>query len=247
MQANVLSVYDEGALEDTSYIGAKGISILIEVNGENVLFDTGMRGRYLIHNLEHMGISPDSIDKVVISHNHKSNVNGLRKLLDERTEPLDVYVNSQFSQRRALFGRNVYSEEQSEKLIIHEMTENTQINDYLTAVGPFGNLQEYFLVLRTRSGPAIFSSCYHCGTACVFDRVKEMTGKEPFCIVGGIHVPKANQKAMDPTAQILKEHGSPRMYLNHCATPNGILYLRTHFGLNGVNNFYAGSRIKFEV
>lgn len=247
MQAKVLSVYDEGALEDTSYIGAKGIAILIDVDGQKTLFDTGMRGRYLIHNLEHLDVDVNTIDRVVISHNHKSNVNGLGKLLDDRTEPLDVFVNESFCSRKKLFGRSVFNEEQGAKIKVHEMSQNTQLSEHLMAVGPFGDLQEFFLVLKTRSGPVIFSSCYHNGTACVLSEVKKVTGKDPFCLIGGIHVPKANQKAMDPTAAIFKEFGSPKLYLSHCAFPNGITFLRVHFGLDGVKNFYVGTRLQFEV
>ena len=247
MQANVISVYDECALEDTPMIDAKGISVLIEVDGERVLFDTGMRGRYLIGNLGNLDVKPESIDKVVISHNHKSNVNGLGKLLDQREGLLDVFVNSQFSQRKKLFGRPAYSEERSDKMAVHEMGGNTQITEHLTAVGPFGQLEEYFLVLETRDGPVVFSSCYHCGTSCVMEAVKGLTGRNPFCLIGGIHVPKANQQAMDPTAEVFRKYGSPRLYLNHCAYPNGIIHLRVHFGLNGVKNFYAGTRLRFEV
>ena len=96
MKARVLSVYDIGAVEDTSFIGSKGFSVLVENDGERTLFDTGTRGRYLMHNLDYHEIKADSIDRVVLSHNHTGNINGLGKLLDNRTRPLDIYVNGYY-------------------------------------------------------------------------------------------------------------------------------------------------------
>ena len=80
-KAKVLSVYDEGALEDTPFIGATGFSVLVEVDGQRTLFDTGMRGRYLIHNLDYLDVKPDMIDRVVISHNHKGNMGGFSSIV----------------------------------------------------------------------------------------------------------------------------------------------------------------------
>ena len=73
-KAKVLSVYDEGALEDTPFIGATGFSVLVEVDGQRTLFDTGMRGRYLIHNLDYLDVKPDMIDRVVISQIGRAHV-----------------------------------------------------------------------------------------------------------------------------------------------------------------------------
>lgn len=246
MHARVLSVYDEGALEDTPLIGAKGISILIEVDGQRTLFDVGMRGRYLLRNMENLQIEPDSIDRVVISHNHRSNTGGLGKLLLERTKPLDVYVNKDFTSLTKSFGRPMFSEEQQQNLILHEMDGTTEFSSHLLAVGPFGRMNEYSLVMKTENGPVVITSCYHNGTRCVFESVKGVTGRNPYCLIGGLHTPKAKQKTIDPTAEIIKEYGSPRMYMCHCIGP-GITFLRVHFKLNGVKDFYVGTEVKFEV
>lgn len=247
MNARVLSVYDEGALEDTPYIGAKGFSALVETDGQRTLFDTGMRGRYLIHNLDYLDIDLETIDRVVISHNHRGNMGGLGKLLDERKEPLDIYVNSGFASLNRLFGRPLFSQEQASKASIHVMEGDTVFSDNLTAIGPFGDMEEYFLVLSTIKGPVVISSCYHCGTGCVLGKVKEMTGKDPCHLIGGLHIHKANQKSVDPTADVIRSFGSPHMTLCHCAEEGAITYLRVRFNIKGVDNFYVGSSVDFKV
>ena len=54
MGAVITCIYDEGSLEDTPLIGAKGFSVMVERDGRRVLFDTGLRDRYLKHNMENL-------------------------------------------------------------------------------------------------------------------------------------------------------------------------------------------------
>ena len=248
MKAKVLSIYDEGALEDTPFIGAKGFSVLVEADGQRTLFDTGMRGRYLVHNLDYLDIKPDMIDRVVISHNHRGNMGGLGKLLDERKEPLDIYVNGQFSSLKKLFGRSLFTAEQASKAVVHVMEGDTKFSDHVTAIGPFGELEEYSLELSTSKGPVVITSCYHSGTDCVLSKVKKVFGKNPYNLIGGLHMHRANQTVVNPTADILESYGSPHMYMNHCAKESGaVTYLRVRFNLKGVDDFYVGSKVEYEV
>ena len=246
MNAKVLSVYDEGALENTPYIGAKGFSVLVDVDGQRTLFDTGMRGSYLMHNLDFLEVKADSIDRLVISHNHRANMGGIAKLLDNRTKPLDIYVNSSFHRLKRMFGRPMFNEERAAKLNLHIMDRDTKFSENLTAIGPFGELEEYCLVLSTIKGPVVISSCYHCGVGTVLSKVREDFGKDPYNLIGGIHIPKANQRIVDPVAEVIKEFGSPHMYLNHCIG-NAITYMRVRFNLKGVDDFYVGTSVDYKV
>ena len=59
-------------------------------------------------------------------------------------------------------------------------------------------------------------------------------------------MPKANQRMVDPVADVIKEFGSPHMYLNHCAY-HAITYLRVRFNLKGVDDFYVGTSVDYKV
>lgn len=91
MDIKVTCVYNEDSIESTSLIGAKGTSMLVDVNGNKVLFDLGLRSRYLIHNLNSLGIDPNSIDAIVISQKHLDNCNALNGFLEVRDHPVKVY------------------------------------------------------------------------------------------------------------------------------------------------------------
>ncbi|MCQ2086404.1 MAG: MBL fold metallo-hydrolase [archaeon] len=242
MNAKVFCAYNEGSVENSSFIGAEGFSIIIDVDNQKTLFDTGMRGRYLIHNLHYLGIKPDDISRVVISHNHNGNIGGLPRILEDRNEPTDVYANSLLAEIK-----NKKLLQLEKKILLHKMVGTTNLSEHLLAIGPFGPLKEYVVILKTLAGPAVIASCYHCGIERVLLSVKEITSQNPKCLIGGIHVPKANQTTINPIASVLSSFGSPSMYLNHCASPNGVTFLRVHFGLENVKDFYAGSNLNFEV
>ena len=67
-------VYDNNAQE-----GLKcgwGFSCLIETGTNNILFDTGWDGHLLLENMEKLGIDPQIIDTLVLSHQHWDHIGG---------------------------------------------------------------------------------------------------------------------------------------------------------------------------
>lgn len=59
-----------------------GFSALIEIDQEKkILFDTGRDGEILLHNMRDLGIEPQSIGDVFISHNHHDHTGGLKRFL----------------------------------------------------------------------------------------------------------------------------------------------------------------------
>lgn len=248
MKAVITCLYDEGAEVKTNLIGAKGFSLLVDCDGDRTLFDTGLRGRYLLHNMSSLDIDPNTISRVVISHCHESNVKGLDKLLLERENPLQIYANSFFPfLKKKILGRPMFSQECQEKMKFEQIDEIKKINDKISIIGPFGDLLELFVMIEGRDGPVVLGSCYHCGLRPVFEKVKEITGQYPVKLVGGIHLPKAKEKQVQPVAEFFSECGNPQLYLNHCAGPQGIMYIRAATNINYVNDFYAGYKLSIDI
>ena len=78
------------------------------MDGHRVLFDTGLRDKYLITNLDILEMEPDSFDVVVISQSHPDNSRALNGFLKERSEPIDVYAPAGiFEGNRTLFSRGL--------------------------------------------------------------------------------------------------------------------------------------------
>jgi len=82
-----------------------GLAFLIETEVGRVLFDTGQSGTVLMHNLDALGVDPQTIDALAISHAHHDHTGGLAALLERIRPGLPLYAHpdlfrERFSQRQ---------------------------------------------------------------------------------------------------------------------------------------------------
>jgi len=75
-------VVDDAVQRSSPFWGEHGLAFLIETEGRRLLFDTGQSGTVLLHNLELLGRSPETIDALAISHAHYDHTGGLPALLE---------------------------------------------------------------------------------------------------------------------------------------------------------------------
>jgi len=62
--------------------GEHGLSFLIEAREGNVLWDTGMSGTVLLHNLETLSLDKTPLSALALSHGHLDHTGGLRAVLE---------------------------------------------------------------------------------------------------------------------------------------------------------------------
>lgn len=251
MKASVLCVYNEGSQPYTSLIGAKGFSLLVETDGERTLFGTGMRGRYLRHNMEHLEIDPESIDRVVISHGHADHTGGLSVFLGMRTSPLPVYAPASAWKSGGFLSKNgiKLSEASSRKAEKNELNGWTELSRHLSVSPPIDSphASESFLVLSGGTRPIVISGCSHCGAKKVLEAVKKKFGQYPKAFIGGLHIDKAPKQSVYDTAEFFKSTECQDLRLNHCTGSNGALRLREVLSLEGVKEFVAGDRLEYDL
>lgn len=72
------------------FLGEHGFSLLIETKTAKILLDTGQSST-VVKNLSLLGIHPDQLDAIVISHGHYDHAGGLAYILQQRSKPLRVY------------------------------------------------------------------------------------------------------------------------------------------------------------
>ncbi len=139
----VLNVYDNGALVGTDLIGSKGQGFIVDIDDERTLFDTGMRGRYLMHNLEKLRVDPESVDRVVLSHGHMDHTGGLPDFLEARETPVTVHAHPLFDQRKARGFKGLPYKplsaprllpEQREKAVFRHIDAWTTLSDHMMVV-----------------------------------------------------------------------------------------------------------------
>lgn len=277
MKAKVLCVYDEGSIENTPLIGAKGLSMLIDVDEQRTMFDVGRKGNYLIHNMEHLELSLDCMDRIVISHGHRDHVGALNHLLRAKEETVTIYAHRNVWEPKSSsvgglrlrnIGAPAIDDDNQSKAIIQEAEGWVQLSEHLFIMSlplaePDGkhkrlvdgkwvddNLSdEIALVLMTRKGPVLFTGCAHTGLVNALNAVKERTGKEVATVVGGVHMIKMKGPQIDGiSAALLNDMTkTPQLYLNHCSAPDSKTRLRTKLGLGGVREFYVGMELEFDV
>ena len=251
MSAKITCLYDEGAMEGTPLIGAKGFSVLIEVDGNKVMFDTGGRGRYLLTNLMHLDISTKSIDKLVISHGSNPYVGGINDIFEERETVLPiVYPRSAEGSKNILGSKGVYIRpENSGKVRMHPIDDWTEISEHLFLSKPMSTSkgEESFLVLATKKGPAVITACSPSGVVNIMNAVKERFGKYPVAYIGGVDIKKKEKDKAAAIAKEFSDHDCTDLRLNHCTGIEGMMYLRKELGLKAVSDFYVGYVAEFDI
>jgi 7,8-dihydropterin-6-yl-methyl-4-(beta-D-ribofuranosyl)aminobenzene 5'-phosphate synthase len=80
MQQVKLKILAENRVENPLLIAEQGLSILVEVDDQKILFDTG-QGNAIIHNAEHLGVDLKEVGWIILSHGHYDHVGGIMEIL----------------------------------------------------------------------------------------------------------------------------------------------------------------------
>ncbi|MBN1954701.1 MAG: MBL fold metallo-hydrolase [Anaerolineae bacterium] len=90
---------DSAARPHSAFETEPGLAFLIDSAHGSVLFDTGLTGRVLLHNLGLAGRTPEDIAAVALSHAHRDHSGGLADLLERRPD-LPVYAHPDLLRER---------------------------------------------------------------------------------------------------------------------------------------------------
>ena len=247
MDAVITCIYDEGSLEDTPLIGAKGFSVMVERDGRRVLFDTGLRDRYLKHNMENLDIDPESIDAVVISQAHPDNSRALNGFLDMRESPVDVYAPEGMYQGKPGFLSTGVGVSDENRAKMNLRSDDGWIEVFPgTTVTPFYGFDagaERYLIVEGRRLNVISGRGIE-GPARALDAVFERFNRYPDAFIGAILLEKKKKPVAEQYADEFSNRNIGIVRLNHCVGRDGIMNVRTRLGLHGVDEFYVGTVYK---
>lgn len=238
-------VYDEGAKVGTTLIGARGDSFLLEADGQRTLFDTGRRGRYLLHNMERMDIGADSVDRVAISSASLDSIGGLDAFMGRRSSKVEVYAHESAWQAKRLLSPLI-SEENVGGIVRCDVKDWVRLSDSLWLTPPvMPGSNEVAAVINTPKGAVVVSGGGYDGLQHTLDIVKGRHGKIR-AVVGGAGLRKAKQAQADALAAALTDSfGSPELHLNGSTSAEGIQKMRVALGKDAVRDFFAGDELGF--
>ena len=90
----VTIIYDN-TTSRSDLIADWGFSALVEAHSKKILFDTGANGKILLGNMKKLGIEPEEIEDVFISHYHFDHTGGFSDFLDENSR-VTVWIPPSF-------------------------------------------------------------------------------------------------------------------------------------------------------
>ena len=136
-----------------------GFSALVETgNTPKILFDTGGNGKILLDNMKKLGIDPNSIDEVFISHNHFDHTGGLAEFL-KVNQKVKIYNPDSFSKP-------------------------TKIHKNVFSTGKLDGIEQSLGII-TEKGIVLIVGCSHPEMSHILDAAKQF-GKI-YAIIGGMH------------------------------------------------------------
>jgi 7,8-dihydropterin-6-yl-methyl-4-(beta-D-ribofuranosyl)aminobenzene 5'-phosphate synthase len=210
-------VYDNRSAD--SRLGtAWGFACLIETGTTTILFDTGGDGRMLLDNLAILGIDPQAIDTVVLSHIHSDHTGGLDRLLAVN-DRLTVYLPRSFP---ASFKGRIHNP-------VVEVSEPVMITDHIHTNGELGNaIVEQALIIETQQGSIVLTGCAHPGIVEIVQQAQ--TVGEIYLVMGGFHLADHSATKVETVIAELKRSGVRQAAPSHCTGDQAIEQFRAAFG-----------------
>ena len=148
-----------------------GFSALIETgDAPPLLFDTGADGATLLHNMKQLGIDPERIGIIVISHAHGDHTGGLLDIL-EINKGAEIYVPA-----------SIVAGLPRRKMI--PVSQPIQISDAVFSTGELKGIEQS-LAVKTGKGVVVVTGCSHPGVGQIID-IASGFGKV-YGIIGGLH------------------------------------------------------------
>jgi 7,8-dihydropterin-6-yl-methyl-4-(beta-D-ribofuranosyl)aminobenzene 5'-phosphate synthase len=174
---DIAIVYDNYGYDSAVRIGS-GFACAVKTDTETILFDTGTYGPTLLHNMEKLGLNPENISTIVISHIDIDHVGGLSGLLEKNSE-VTVYVPQFFPPAfKDMIVRHGAK--------VAEVSEPREICPNVETSGEMGAwIKEQSLVLKTKKGITLLVGDSHSGIINIIERIKSITHNGIHLVLGG--------------------------------------------------------------
>ena len=217
----VTILYDN-TTEDPRLVVEWGFAALIEYKGHTVLFDTGLDGPSLLGNMEVLGVNPDVIEAVVLSHEHGDHTGGLQDLLATGIHP-EIYIPA------AMAG--MVTQGQREQYTIIEVSDPVEIVPGMFSTGEIsGSVPEQGLVVETSEGIVVITGCAHPGIVKMVQEAGEIVGGEIALVIGGFHLGGYNSGYIETIVADFLSMGVKQVAPTHCTGEQQIAQIAQAYG-----------------
>jgi 7,8-dihydropterin-6-yl-methyl-4-(beta-D-ribofuranosyl)aminobenzene 5'-phosphate synthase len=216
---------------------AWGFSCLVEGLEKTILFDTGGDSAMLLRNMRTLGIDPQDVDVIVISHIHYDHLGGLAGFLEEN-HAVTVYLPECLPESI----KETVREAGAELVEVHEPV---QICERVYSTGELGDLiKEQSLVIGTSRGLVVITGCAHPGVVNVVREAKDLLDDDVHLVLGGFHLCWMNLLQVRSIVEGVKDEGVERVAPCHCS---GDLARSTFEKVYGEDFILVGAGSRLEV
>lgn len=218
-------------------LAERGLSVYIQVNGINILFDTGHTEVYK-HNAKQLKIDLNNTHFIVLSHYHWDHTGGLRfhnfktkkkiiihpqifeKLPQDESQRIRRDFEIITSNKPLEFSKNIY--------YLGEIPRKTNFEKGSYKDDPM--LDDSALAFKTAKGVIVITGCSHSGICNICEHAKETTGQKLYAVLGGFHLFEDDKKAIEETIKYFKTEKPKLLFPMHCVDLSAMAEFYHNFG-----------------
>jgi len=221
-----------------NFLAEHGLSYLIEIDGEKILFDTGHSDVFL-KNAKLLGIDIENeVKTVVLSHGHWDHGDGLRFIENKKL----ITHSGSFSKRfgksdHRQVGLSLSKEEIQKKFELSETMSHYQITKNLFFLGEIPRLNDFesqttsfefkngnddfvsddsALAAIVNNELIVITGCSHSGICNICEQAKKVIGISKIkAVIGGFHLKQQNRQTLE-TIEYFKINRVEKLYPSHC-------------------------------
>jgi 7,8-dihydropterin-6-yl-methyl-4-(beta-D-ribofuranosyl)aminobenzene 5'-phosphate synthase len=202
-----------------------GFACVIEGRDNTILFDTGADGNTLLSNMNVLGLDPQQIDTVVLSHIHNDHTGGLIAFLNKNpgvTVYLPASFPASFQHQITQAGAHIETVHKTRHLVAK-----------LHSSGEMGwSIKEQALIIDTSQGLILVIGCAHPNIVKVASVARDYLHKDIYLLMGGFHMLGMNDSEIAEIITKLKSLGVIKVAPSHCTGDKAIALFRKHWGKN---------------
>jgi 7,8-dihydropterin-6-yl-methyl-4-(beta-D-ribofuranosyl)aminobenzene 5'-phosphate synthase len=203
-----------------------GLSLFIEHDNANILFDTGHSTIYK-DNAHELGVDLNSADFAVLSHHRWDHAKGLPN--HEFTDKIKLVshpevLNKIPTEDADLFRRDFKIVSSDKPLEFSPdvvfLGQIPRTNEFEEGVFQDDDMEDdSAIAIKTPEGLVIITGCSHAGIVNICEHAKQVTGQNIHAVIGGLHLFDDDKLAVNGALDFFKEEEPEHLYPLHCIDP----------------------------
>lgn len=199
-----------------------GFACLVEYKGQKLLFDAGREAELVKKNMALLGIKPEEIPTLFISHEHGDHTAGI-PWVTETNPSVNCYLPSSYAAQLKASG--------SLPPNCKSIAEPGHLYGHFYSTGDnFEAFHEQGLIVKTEKGGVLITGCGHPGPFEMVKKAEEELGIQIYAIIGGLHLMNDSPEELKTLAITLEKAGIEQICPTHCTGDQSISFLAESFG-----------------